>query len=80
VELIALLTRYGGMMTSFFTYTLKILRPTLLAVAISLSAPIFGIVEQSFRGTASTVVDVNMPKPAIPTQTTVIYKNSFFGT
>jgi hypothetical protein len=67
-------------MTHFFGYTLKILRPTLLAAAISLSAPIFGIIDQSFRSTVSTVVDVNVPKPAMPTQTTVIYKDSFLGT
>jgi hypothetical protein len=80
VELIAQLTRYNDMMTQIFTYTLKILRPTLFAAAISLSAPVFGIVDQSFRGNASTVVDVNVLKPALPHQTTVIYKDSFLGT
>jgi hypothetical protein len=72
--------RYSGMMTRFFGYTLKILRPTLLAATISISAPVFGLVDQFLNGTASAIVMVNEPRHSRPANTTIIYKNSFFGT
>jgi hypothetical protein len=68
------------MMTQIFTCTLKVLRPTLLAAAMSLSAPVFGLIDQSLNGTSSSVAVVNLPKLATPANTTIIYKNAFLGT
>jgi hypothetical protein len=68
------------MMTHLFKFALKIARPIFVAMTILLSGPIFAILDQVPQGAQTLIVATESPQLSAPSRTTVIYKNSFFGT